>query len=165
MPETAMTADEIKTLAAYLLYTPLTAPKPHITPEALPVLSRRVDYAEVAQQVLDVTCRHCHGNPDDAVGDGGPGNTGGFGFPARGVNLTSYKYVAAGYLDEHGERRSLFEKMPDGQPRLVAALWARHAEVAGKPVKGLRGMPLGLPPVSAEAIQLVASWVAQGRPR
>ncbi|MFP6683218.1 MAG: cytochrome C oxidase Cbb3 [Polyangiaceae bacterium] len=165
MPETPMSPSERDTIAAYLLYARLEPVKPHVAPKPLPLLSRRVGYAEVAEQVLDVTCRHCHGNPDDAVGDGGPGNTGGFGYRARGVNLTSYKYVAAGYLDAEGARHSLFEKMPDGQPRLIAALWARHAEVSGSPVKGLRGMPLGLPPLKAKEIQLIASWVAQGRPR
>jgi hypothetical protein len=42
---------------------------------------------------------------------------------------------------------------------------ARWAEVAGQPNPKIRGMPLGLPPMSMEDIQLVASWVAQGRPR
>jgi hypothetical protein len=29
----------------------------------------------------------------------------------------------------------------------------------------VRGMPLGLPPLEPEQIQLVESWIAQGRPR
>ena len=73
--------------------------------------------------------------------------------------------IASGALDEHGERRSVFAKLPDGTPRLVAHLVARHVEEAGGRVDGVRGMPLGLPPLSFEDIQLVESWIAQGRPR
>jgi hypothetical protein len=29
----------------------------------------------------------------------------------------------------------------------------------------VRGMPLGLPPLSSEDIQLVETWIAQGHPR
>jgi hypothetical protein len=49
--------------------------------------------------------------------------------------------------------------------RLVAVLLARHKELAGQVTPGLRGMPLGLPALSAEQIQLVESWIAQGRPQ
>jgi hypothetical protein len=59
----------------------------------------------------------------------------------------------------------LFEKLPDGTPRIVASLWARHREIAGKPDPNVRGMPLGLPPLPPEEIQLFATWVAQGRPK
>ena len=41
---------------------------------------------------------------------------------------------------------------------------ARHREVEGEPIDGVTGMPLGLPPVPLEDIQLVESWIAQGRP-
>lgn len=46
----------------------------------------------------------------------------------------------------------------------MKALLARHDEVGGEngPV---RGMPLGYDPLSLEEIQLVESWIAQGRPR
>jgi hypothetical protein len=50
---------------------------------------------------------------------------------------------------------------PDGLPWLVSVLMARHAEVRGHQVEGVRGMPLGLPPMSLEDIQLVESWIAQ----
>jgi hypothetical protein len=63
-------------------------------------------------------------------------------------------------------RRSVFAPVQDGTPRLVAHLWARHTEEAGRPVPGIRGMPLGLPALPPEDIQLVVeSWIAQGRPR
>jgi hypothetical protein len=50
-------------------------------------------------------------------------------------------------------------------PWLVAAMYARHVEVAGGKVEGVRGMPLGLPPMTLEEIQLVETWISQGRPR
>jgi cytochrome c2 len=165
MPDMSMTEAEAKQVAAYLVHSELGPAKAHAIPAALPLLKRKVRYAEVAEKVIDVTCRHCHGNPDVALGDGGPGHSGGFGFPPLKLDLSSYRDIASGYVDAKGERHSVFEKLDDGQPRIVAALWARHAELAGKPVDGLRGMPLGLPPLPAEQIQLIASWVAQGRPR
>jgi hypothetical protein len=99
------------------------------------------------------------------LGDGGPGNTGGFGFKPRGLNVSRYEYVQAGYLDDDGERQSVFRKTSKGVPRLVAAMMARHFELAGKPDDEVRGMPLGFPPIPIEDIQLVLTWIAQGRPR
>jgi cytochrome c1 len=165
MPETAMTGDEARSIARYVMYAPLAAKPARAVPASLPLLERRVTFGEVAERVLNVTCRHCHGDPDAALGDGGPGNTGGFGFKAKGINFTSYEHTLGGYLDERGERQSLFAKIPDGTPRLLASLQARHAEEAGRPHAEVRGMPLGLPALGPEEIQLVASWIAQGRPR
>ncbi len=165
MPKTPMTPEQARDIAAYILRAPLEPAPAYAVPEALPKLDRRVSYDEVAKQVLDVTCRHCHGNPDVALGDGGPGNSGGFGFKPRGVNFTSYEETQGGYLDADGKRHSLFEKMPDGTPHIVAALWARHREIAGHPDPNVRGMPLGLPPLPPEQIQLIATWVAEGRPK
>jgi hypothetical protein len=58
----------------------------------------------------------------------------------------------------------LFAPTKEGLPRLVAALVARQREDAGQVSDDVRGMPLGLPPLTAEQIQLVESWVEQGRP-
>ena len=120
---------------------------------------------EVSARVFRRTCWHCHSTPEFAMGDGGPGNTGGFGFKGRGLNVASYTDIAAGSLDDAGERRSIFLPISDGMPRLIAHLLARHAELTGQPVPGVRGMPLGLPPLTLEQINLVDSWIAQGRPR
>lgn len=48
-----------------------------------------------------------------------------------------------------------------GVVRAAEALLARQREEAGE-VGALRGMPLGLPAVSAEDVQLVESWIASG---
>ncbi|HET9953520.1 MAG TPA: cytochrome C oxidase Cbb3 [Polyangiaceae bacterium] len=165
MPTTGFSQAEARDVATYLLRADLPEAPAGAKFLRLPTLDRPVTYAEVDEKVLRITCRHCHANPDIALGDGGPGNTGGFGFRARGIDLSSYGGVLSGYLDEAGQRRSLFEKSASGEPRLLAALLARHDEEAGHAQSDVRGMPLGLPAVSAAQIQLVESWIAQGRPR
>lgn len=165
MPKTPLSPEEIRDLAAYLTQPPLAEKVFKAVPSRLPVLTRKVTYDEVSQRVFRNTCWHCHAEPDYAIGDGGPGNTGGFGFKPRGLNLAEYEGIQAGYVDDKGERRSIFSPMPDGTPRLVYALMARHREEAGQRDPAVRGMPMGLPSVTAEDIQLVETWIAQGRPQ
>jgi hypothetical protein len=164
MPNLGLTPADAADLARFISTAPLDgAPRPVVAARR-PVLDRPVGFAEVNDRVLMKTCRHCHTDPDKARGDGGPGNTGGFGFEPRRLDLSSYEGVSAGFVDARGLRHSVFERLPDGTPRLLAALLARHAEQAGLP-GAVRGMPLGLPPVGPEEIQLVETWIAQGRPR
>jgi cytochrome c2 len=164
MPPTGLDEAQARDVASYLLGAPL-APAPILAlSRRLPALERRVTFAEVDEKVLRVTCRHCHGNPDSSLGDGGPGNTGGLGFSGRAIDFSSYRGTLSGYRDAKHERRSLFEPLADGTPRLVAALLARQDEEAGKARADVRGMPLGLPALSSEQIQLVDTWIAQGRP-
>lgn len=159
-----LTEREAEQIAGYILHADLAAEPARTVPERLALLDRRVTYAEVYERVFRKTCRHCHADPDFAIGDGGPGNTGGFGFAPRRLNLATYIGAQSGYLGDDGRRRSVFAAGPDGVPRLVAALLARHSEEAGRPVDGIRGMPLGLPAVPIEDIQLLDTWIAQGRP-
>ena len=164
MPDIPLTPVEIADIAAYLLRAPLASPERRAF-ERLPLLDRPVAFSEVKARVFRKTCWHCHADPDYAIGDGGPGNTGGFGFSPKRVNLAEHEAILAGFVDETGARRSLFVfEPPRHEGRLVEALLARHAEEQGKPVAGVRGMPLGLPALPAEDIQLVESWIAQGRP-
>jgi mono/diheme cytochrome c family protein len=164
MPNPELTPEEVRAISAYLLAAPLMPVKSK-TFTRLPLLTRGVPFAEVQARVFRNTCWHCHSEPDYAIGDGGPGNTGGFGFPGKRINLAEHEGLLAGYTDATGERQSLFlPEQPHGESRLVAALLARHAEEAGAPVPGVRGMPLALPALPAEDIQLVESWIAQGRP-
>ncbi|MCA9672480.1 MAG: c-type cytochrome [Myxococcales bacterium] len=169
MPDLKLSAAEARDAAAFILRAYLAPAKLPTVPARLPLLKRAVSWAEVEKKLFKRICWHCHSEPAYARGDGGPGNTGGFGFKPRGVNLASYEAVASGRLDDKGERESLFRPLASGPlkgvPRIAAVLLARQREVSGKPVPGLRGMPLGLPPMSPQDIQLVESWVAQGRPR
>lgn len=164
MPRLGLSADDAGDLAAFLSFGALEPPQAPAPFERLPVLKRRVGFDEVNQQVFAVTCRHCHTNPDLAGGDGGPGNTGGFGFAPRKIDLSSYPGIQSGGVDARGARVSLFIPTKEGVPRLVAALIARQREMRGQPSEEVRGMPLGLAPLSAQQIQLVESWVLQGRP-
>ncbi len=164
MPELGLTEVEAKNVALYLLTTTLAAPPVVPVPQRLPLLSRKVTYDEVAARVFRKTCWHCHGEPDFERGNGGPGNSGGFGFKPRRLNLSDYESTFAGYIDDTGQRRSVFAPGPDGTPRIVLAMLDRQREEAGEESE-VRGMPLGLPSVAPEDIQLVDTWIAQGRPR
>ena len=158
MPKPGLSKAEVKDLAAYILGAEISPPPAKAKLARLPVLARKVTFKEVDEKVFHRTCWHCHSEPDYAIGDGGPGNSGGLGFKPRGLNLSDYNGVAAGYLDDKGERASVFIKDEGDVPRLVKALLARHDEESGAETGPVRGMPLGY-------IQLVESWVAQGRPR
>ena len=163
MPSFGLSLDEASDIASYIVGAPLT-PEVRASFVALPPLTRHVTFEEVNRRVFSRTCHHCHTDAESSGGDGGPGNTGGFGFVARGVSFSSHASILAGYVDASGARRSLFEPLADGTPRLVAALLARHDEQSQSPRGDVRGMPLALPPLGADDIQLVASWVAQGKP-
>ena len=264
---------EARALAAFIATTPLAAVSKPVASQRLPVLARRVPWAEVSAKVFHDTCWHCHAVPDFARGDGGPGNSGGFGFAPRGLDVSSYTGISGGAFGPDGERRSIFERIFDASPalrgtelfdaspafhgnevlgaalrgtelfdaspafhanevldaspalrgtelfdaspafhgnevldaspalrgtelfdaspafhgnevldaspsrpplrgnevfdtpRVVAHLMARHVEASGGSVDGIRGMPLGLPALSLEQIQLVESWIVQGRPQ
>lgn len=165
MPKIPLSEAEARDITAYLFRAELAAPAARAKVERLPVLTRKVTFAEVDEKVFHRSCWHCHSEPDYAIGDGGPGNSGGLGFKPRGLNLASYQGVAAGMVDDKGERQSIFAKDGEGVPRLVRALLARHDEEGGAATGAVRGMPLGYPALSAEEIQLVETWVAQGRPK
>lgn len=180
MPKVALDEAEVRDVAAYLHDVKLAEPEAPKPFERLPLLTRAVTFDEVDQKVFHRTCWHCHSDPDFAIGDGGPGNSGGFGFAPKKLNMLRYESLLAGAVDEKGQRTSVFEKDAAGTPRLVRVLLARHDEAraaaSGKPPGAagaqlaagpgaLRGMPLGYDPLSAEDIQLVESWIAQGRKR
>jgi cytochrome c2 len=167
MPKLGLSGDEAKAIAAYLVTAPLAPQALPPVPARLPGLARKVTYDEVATRIFRKTCWHCHGEPDFERGDGGPGNSGGFGFPGRRLNLSDYASTFAGFLEqpERSTRRtSVFAPTKDGTPYVVAAMIARQEEESGKE-SALRGMPLGLPALPAEDVQLVETWIAQGRPR
>ncbi len=154
MPTLGVSAEDANDLAAYLLQAPL-AQKSATPKTPMPkTLTTTVRYADVKARVFDVLCIHCHQTPDGKQNDGGPGVAGGFGFAARGLDLMR---------EETFHARGLFAPVDaaGGLPRIAAALWARHEEVAGRRVKGVTGMPLGLPPLSLDDIALVTTWAQQ----
>lgn len=156
MPAFPLEEEQRRDLAAFVLQAELAPLTSAAVPARLPVLERPVTHAEVERRVFKRICWHCHSDPLPVGGDGGPGNTGGFGFAGKGLDLGSYAAIKRG-----GHGVDYLAPGPDGVPRIVAAMHARHAEVAGQ-VGEVRGMPLGLPPMSLEEIQLVETWIAQG---
>lgn len=164
MPQTGYSQTDAQDVAAFLM-TPAVAAAAETNEERLPLLERDVFHDEVEAQVFRRLCWHCHGDPDYARSEGGPGNTGGFGFTPRRLDLSSYEGVMSGAVDEEGHRYSIL--FNEGGPRIVEVLLARHREVTSPPEtpQPIRGMPLGMPPLSFEDIQLVESWVAQGARR
>lgn len=170
MPTLDVTDEQARDMAAYIVQAKLSAFPRAVAPR-LPVLQRSVRYDEVAARITTKTCQHCHLDPLTAGGDGGAGATGGFGYEGRHLDVSSYRGLLSGSVDDDGARRSLFERLPEstpvvgGLPRIVAHLMARKHEEAGRPIPGVRGMPLGLPSLPDEDIQLLETWIAQGRPR
>lgn len=174
MPDFGLSRDQARDVAAFLVQEPLARAAKKLAPARLPVLSRAVAYDEVAARVFRKTCWHCHGEADFERGDGGPGNSGGFGFAGKGIDLSSYAATFAGYVGDDGERASLFAPLAsstepakgskDATSYLVASLVARQREEAGE-LPALRGMPLGMPALTPEELQLVETWIAQGRKR
>ncbi|MCB9669475.1 MAG: hypothetical protein H6738_25555 [Alphaproteobacteria bacterium] len=122
-------------------------------------LGRPVAWAEVEERVFGKICAHCHMDPALPQNQGrtGPGNGGGFGWPATGIHLQSPEAIRP-----HADA-------------IVPALLRRRAEARRDRVRpGERpatltrpekpGMPLGLPPLEDEEIALVMAWIAQGLP-
>lgn len=162
MPALGITEAEAGDIAAYLVAAELDPVPLGEIPELPKSLERPVTYAEVHERIFGKICRHCHSDPNVVIGDGGPGYDGGFGFTKRALDLSTYEGLRSGSLGDDGKRRSVFKEV-DGEPRIVAHLLARHSEVAGRPVEGVRGMPLGLPPIPMEDIVLLKTWIEQGR--
>lgn len=149
-------------LATFVAEAPIRLPPRSVRPRP-PALDRPVTYDEVAARVFKKACWHCHSQPDYARGDGGPGNTGGFGFAGKRVDLSSYESMLAGYVAGDGQRKSLFSAA-EGEPILLRVLYARYQETEGK-VGDVLGMPLGIEPVSEEDYAAVARWINDGHPR
>jgi mono/diheme cytochrome c family protein len=168
MPTPSLSAPERESLARFIVEAPLERPLSTTVSPLLPVLAREVRFAEV-EPILRA-CAHCHDDAIVAGGEGGPGHTGGMGFAPGGLDLSSYSAIARARF----RGVSVTTSIDGAVPRLVQALQERRheaaAEESGAEVESvsddpLRGMPLGLPPLSPEEIQLVASWLAKGLPR
>lgn len=164
MPNFNLKESEAASLAAFIWHAKGKAPeKPALGPR-LALLDREVRWEEVFTTVIKTVCWHCHSSKEFALGDGGPGNTGGFGYPARGLDMSSYEAIQSGSFGPDGRRRSIFSKDEEGVPLLIRSMLAREEEERGHQGETL-GMPLGFPAMTREQIQLVESWIAQGRPR
>lgn len=158
MPSLALPPDEVRALRDYVV---LADPKWHDAPPLGPApvaTTEPVTYAQVEERVFGRICQHCHMNPALNQGRAGPGNTGGFGWPATGINLQDYEGIVA-VKDRIPD--SLLRRRTEAH-RDVVHPGERAVPLTRPPVPG---MPLGLPPLSDEDISLVLGWIKQGCPR
>lgn len=157
MPALPLSDDDVLAVRDFVWLAEAEAPA-WTVPELVATPSdASVTWAEVEAQVFGKICVHCHMDPTQNDGRAGPGNGGGFGWPASGVQLETHAGVVA------------------AADRIPAALLRRRAEAARDDVPvghrasavahgGKPGMPLGLPPLSDEDLSLVLRWIAQGMP-
>jgi cytochrome c2 len=164
MPDLGLTRQEANDIAAFITGTPLEDTEPEPPPAATrpAPLDRQVGWKEVQAKVFDEICLHCHSDPKYNDGDGGPGNTGGFGFDGKGIDFSTYERAV--YGTGGGDKpRAIYTRLYDGTPKVIAHMLARHDEVAGRESE-LLGMPLGFPPIPMERIRLLDTWIRQGMP-
>lgn len=161
---------------------PRLEPAPTVAPALPAALDRPVAWAEVKERVLGRICVHCHMN--DHERDPGPGNVGGYGWPAAGLRMRTYEMLVSGVPCEEGTpgraegRCSVLEPGPDGVPPILAAMLRRRTEEARDFIPAghehapadhpdasvLPGMPMGLPHIPDEEMALVRAWIEQGCP-
>lgn len=157
MPTLGLSQSEAIALRDYLV---LADPGGTLAPKAPalpPPPSEPVHWETVETKVFAKICVHCHMDPSQNDGRAGPGNAGGFGWPATGIQLQTRESVAA-----HA-------------PAILAAMLRRREEQSRDLVgpgqfprelqrPAMPGMPLGLPPIPDADIALVQAWMAQGCP-
>ncbi len=176
MPTLGLTRAEAEDLSQFLLHgdPKLLPAAPPIEVAAPKVLTERVTWEVVKEEVLGKVCVHCHMN--DHEKDPGPGNKGGLGYPGVGLRMRTYETLVSGALGPDGKRWSVLERRAgEALPRLLSAMLDRRHEEARDQVPAFAdrprppypkalGMPLGLPSMTEREVSLVATWIAQGCP-
>jgi len=119
--------------------------------------TRPVAWPELEEKVFGKICVHCHMDPAQNQGRAGPGNDGGFGYPATGIELQTYEGVVA-VADKLP--RVLLERRAEAHRDVVS--YGERPPTVARPERP--GMPLGLPPIPDEDIALVLAWIEQGMP-
>ena len=165
MPSFTLSGDDARALAAFVWLVDVGPVPVAPTEDEAPAPASPPSWEQVSERIFKKLCWHCHSSKAFARGDGGPGNTGGFGFAARGLDLSSYEGVLSGAIGEDGRRRSIFAKDANGEPRLMRVLRLRKEEERGHHRDDLRGMPLGFPSLSEADLALLQAWIDAGRPR
>lgn len=183
MPRPELTAEEALAVRDFLWLGDPGQPAPLRPPTRAAMLEpveREVSYAEVAA-IFARSCVHCHAHSGASVGELS-GRLSAFGFPRAELDLSSYEGVMRGVTRANGERVSLLDPEAEGEaPPLIARLLERHAEAQRDVVPPHRdplgpafgvstdgpmvGMPLGLPPLPAEDLRLLVTWIGRGAPR
>ncbi|MBI2898333.1 MAG: c-type cytochrome [Deltaproteobacteria bacterium] len=175
MPRPAISYEDAMAVRDFLYLGELgaaAAPQPALGAGDLPLLDRVVRFDEV-RSIFSRSCVHCHAKTT------GTGTTAALGFEGVALDLSTRDGVLAGAIRSDGTRRSVVEAPTGGGlAPLIQRLVRRHAEAPRDVVPVYRdslgpvrreardpepvGMPLGLPPVPAEDIRVIATWIAQG---
>lgn len=158
MPALGLTEAEAVAVRDYLwLADPSWKPAAALGPPPV-ATTAPVSWTQVEERVTGRICQHCHMKPELNQGRAGPGNAGGFGFAATGIELQTYEGVCAAK-----------DRIPDALMRRRVEAHRDVVSPGEQPAQVARperpGMPMGLPPLSDEDISLVLGWIAQGCPR
>ncbi|MCX7805217.1 MAG: hypothetical protein N3A38_08515 [Planctomycetota bacterium] len=138
-------------------------------------LPSRVSYQDV-EAILHDSCVHCH-MPDR---QGGAGNVGAYGYPARRLDLSTYAGLLRGSLQADGMRADILARREGWPPILIERLLLRREEnlrdfappfgqKIAEPWKTHRrtgpvGMPMGIPALPPEQIRTIGDWIRAGAP-
>ncbi len=158
MPAVNLSPDDLLAVRDYVLLADVTAPEAPAPSELSAPGVEAVVWSQVEERVFGRICVHCHMDPAQNDGRRGPGNAGGFGWPATGLELQTYDSVKA---NEHAIVAAMMRRRKEA---------ARDHVAAGQRPAALQrprapGMPLGLPAIGDADLQLVLAWYAQGAPK
>lgn len=157
MPTMGLSVDDAVAIRDYLVLADPGGQAPARHADTVTAVERPVKWAEVEERVFGKICAHCHMDPKQNEGRKGPGNAGGFGWPATGIELQTPASIR-----KNGDAivAAMLRRREEAGRDLV-----RPGEVPAaitRPTKP--GMPLGLAPIPDEDIALVMAWLAQGGP-
>ncbi len=157
MPRQELSASEVLALRDYIvLADPAWMPTTAIASLPQPATGP-VSWSQVEERVFGRICVHCHMAPELNEGRAGPGNDGGFGWAATGIELQT----RAGVMAVADKIPGALLRRRQEAARDVVAPGQQPAELE-RP--GLPGMPLGLEPIDDADTALVLAWIAQGMP-
>jgi mono/diheme cytochrome c family protein len=160
MPKLGVTRDEAVALRDYLVLADpggKTSTGRTATASAAAV-GPMPTWDDVEARVFGRICIHCHMDPAQNEGRAGPGNAGGFGWAATGIELQTYE----GVVTHREQILAAIRRRETEEARDRVAPGERPASLV-RPV--LPGMPLGLPALPSEDILMVERWFTAGAPR
>lgn len=175
MPNLHVSAADAERIRDFLWHAdPELEPTPPKGEFALPPpVDRVVAWEEVKERVLGRVCVHCHMN--DHERDRGPGNMGGWGYPAERVHFRTYEALVSGMPGIEDRQWSYLETWEGGtMPLILQVMLMRRDEERRDHVLPFHdherphyadhepGMPMGLPSIPDEEIAIVRAWIEQG---
>jgi mono/diheme cytochrome c family protein len=176
MPVQGVSRDEAEAIAQFLWYGDPGAWMSE-APATKKAKGRKVTYAILEREIFKKICEHCH--MDEGSYDNGAGNGGGMGYQGRGLSLESFASFKKGSKQEDGTYASILRPGKSGRPILIERLERRKEENKRDMVKPFAqlgdqtkisfpsegpGMPLGLPALTEEQLQMIQSWIDAGAP-